>query len=750
MGYVQSASTVTLRARLTQLGREELLSGTTQITVKYFALGDGDANYRTPLILSPGKVPDVTGDYSGCTLSLADGAGLHYPLPSDEDTPGDDIVPEVTTTTKKLLFCCGSPSLISLSGNNLVCIVNVNKLMNAENKILYEWYSNAQNADVGTFATLSLGGAPTQEQSIPGSKTSPIQFSGTNNGTAVVLSGEPYANFYDFLCVNERIETNGVVTNVQTYDDIEFEFASSVDRYLWELINNIIIYKNDSVYNYLSSNGYYTDYTNIIRTLGEQPEEVNNTAKNSITDDVREMPSSLLPFSPMITSFSSLDVNKIPLSDTLLGPAAATISSGIHNLNHLVGAGPGGLLVSAREMGYYCEYIDGDTNTLAPIRGFVPTLMVENGYKSNYSDHDGDTNGIYSAIRIKEDMIINVNRTAGTQDKYVTTKDPGSMEHVFIYDAFSGYDLADNYDPTNNPTPHYSKFYDGTNNRGNFVTQFTAGDAIYTIEKLKWDPFHPKRQNPNGVRGFSTHNYTPSEYELSQMAAFDHIITQGRLLRLTTDPYIDYLLSSTSGTANYVNPYFGSVGDGGIAPTGVIYGTKTVSGNYEGGDVFGDSVNASRTFTFNTTNNSISYLKSLTNNLNNYWQASFQHNNLFGYGLTLLNYERAKCDVFFSTIFGAFTDKGTEGKAPPNIAKLFNHNVDKKQDEYQIVIKMTAKTKNIKNNNGTPYTAGLTLIFKNTYLKDDIKNGKVPTMPADKGWGYIDNIHPIIERTATM
>ena len=77
MGYVQSASTVTLRARLTQLGREELLSGTTQITVKYFALGDGDANYRTPLILSPGKVPDVTGDYSGCTLSLADGVGLH-------------------------------------------------------------------------------------------------------------------------------------------------------------------------------------------------------------------------------------------------------------------------------------------------------------------------------------------------------------------------------------------------------------------------------------------------------------------------------------------------------------------------------------------------------------------------------------------------------------------------------------------------------------------------------------------------
>ena len=140
MGYVQSASTVTLRARLTQKGREELLSGTTQLTVKYFALGDGDANYRTTSVLSTGKVPDVTGDYSGCTLSLADGVGLHHPISLTGGTnPSTVKLPATTATTTSLLFGCGSPSDLQFSANTLTCDLYVNRLMNAENKISYDW-----------------------------------------------------------------------------------------------------------------------------------------------------------------------------------------------------------------------------------------------------------------------------------------------------------------------------------------------------------------------------------------------------------------------------------------------------------------------------------------------------------------------------------------------------------------------------------------------------------------------------------
>ena len=45
MGYVQSGNTVSLKARLTQKGRELMLSGNTQLMVKYFGIGDGDVNY---------------------------------------------------------------------------------------------------------------------------------------------------------------------------------------------------------------------------------------------------------------------------------------------------------------------------------------------------------------------------------------------------------------------------------------------------------------------------------------------------------------------------------------------------------------------------------------------------------------------------------------------------------------------------------------------------------------------------------
>tara|TARA_R110000824_G_scaffold4945_10_gene23176 strand:+ start:1478 stop:3694 length:2217 start_codon:yes stop_codon:yes gene_type:complete len=738
MGYVQSASTVTLRARLTQKGREELLSGTTQITVKYFALGDGDANYRTNQVLSTGKVPDVTGDYSGCTLSLADGVGLHYPIPLTGDSPTVVVVPAVTATTKDLLFCCGTPSNIDLSGNTMICNIYVNRLMNAENKILYEWYDRSLNADTPAF-NFSLLGAPSIADRVPGSPTTPIQFSGTNNGTAVVLGGEPYANFYDFLCVNERAESGGVVTNTQYYDDIEFQFASSTDRYLWELINNIIIYKDDSVYDYLTTNGYYTHYTNFIRTGGEQGLEVNNGGKNTIKNDINEVDPAWIPYSPMVTSFSSLDVGKLPSSATKHQPT--------YNPTNIVGAGPGGLLVSAREMGYYSERTR-QGNQQNVLRGFLPTMLVEGGWKSNYGDSDANStsNHLYPCVRIKKDMIWNTSRTGGQADGYLNHKNPGSMEHVFIYDAFSGYAIDNNYNPNTFPVGKYSKFYDPLMNRGEFMSYLPQG--IYSLDKLKWDPFNPKEQNPNGVRGFSTSNYTPSEYALSQMAAFDHIITQGRLLRLDTDPFIDY--DAGNGTL-YENVGFGCVGDGGISPGGQIVGRMSQN-EYASGDFYanGSNVDSSREFIFNSQQNgNVSYMRKLSNNMGTYWHASLQKNGLYGYGLTLLNYERYLIDQFFHSLWGGLTNDQTGANAPGNIGNIFNGRIVKKNDEYSVRINMMAKTKNI-TNNGTPYSAQLQLIFNNTDVREDRSLEGTAGPAGTPGWGYITNISPIIERVATI
>ena len=727
MGYVQSGNTVTLRARLTQKGREELLSGTTQLTVKYFALGDGDANYRTSLLLSPGYVPDVTGDYSGCTLSLASGVGIHHPIDVTGNTvPSVVIPPPTTATTSTLLFGCGSPSNITLSGNTFTCDVYINRLLNAENKYLYDWYSNAYYADNVAF-NLPIGNS--RVDNIPGNSKNHIQFSGTNNGTAVILSGEPYANFYDFIYVKHRHEqSNGIVSYTHEYDDVKM-FMGSVDRYIWEMINNIFTYKNTLTYPYDLNSSYGVGYTNIIRTDSEKCIEVNNTKGKPIMGPiVGELPEEQLEVSPLITSFSSLPVFKIPTIDN-------SISPGTYSSTNLVGAGPGGLLVSAREYGYYAEFSNNDL-----MRGFLPTTLVENNYINHFSDNANYVN-LYPAIRIKPSL-----PNKGTGSAAFTAANRGGegqtptlnkLEHVFLYDAFSGY-----YNNNAGLVPKYSFFYDGS--LGDSRREFGYNeDIVFTMDKLKYDPFNPKLQNPTGIRGFSNNTYTPSEYELTQMSAFDHIITQGRLLRLTTDPYVDM---DYGGSSMLKNISYGCVGNGGLTPSGHFMGAM-LQGNYTKGDPMDPGVPYSKEFIFDAgttygTAGGDTYMNRLTTTRNQSWHASLQHRSMYGYGLTLLNYERYLADNFFRIIHQSLTASGE-----PKIAGIFDQNIKQIGDEYSFNIKIEVATKNIKNpQNGSPYKGILNLNFKHKIIRHD--TGTRVTPANAKGWGYIDNISPIIVRTA--
>lgn len=60
MGYLNTATTTTLTAKLTPLGRQKLIL-TNNNLVSSFSLGDSDANYRCPLPLSTGQVPSNGG-----------------------------------------------------------------------------------------------------------------------------------------------------------------------------------------------------------------------------------------------------------------------------------------------------------------------------------------------------------------------------------------------------------------------------------------------------------------------------------------------------------------------------------------------------------------------------------------------------------------------------------------------------------------------------------------------------------------
>lgn len=61
MGYNNTATTLTLTAKLTPLGRQKMVS-TNNALIKTFSLGDSDANYYTNLTLATGEIPGVGGD----------------------------------------------------------------------------------------------------------------------------------------------------------------------------------------------------------------------------------------------------------------------------------------------------------------------------------------------------------------------------------------------------------------------------------------------------------------------------------------------------------------------------------------------------------------------------------------------------------------------------------------------------------------------------------------------------------------
>ena len=83
MGFVSSSPKIILEAYYTQLGRYNLINGTSeQSMIKYFSINDPDVNYLVAVningndeknILPTGFVVDLTGDKNDCIKSVSAG-----------------------------------------------------------------------------------------------------------------------------------------------------------------------------------------------------------------------------------------------------------------------------------------------------------------------------------------------------------------------------------------------------------------------------------------------------------------------------------------------------------------------------------------------------------------------------------------------------------------------------------------------------------------------------------------------------
>lgn len=80
MGYINSATTTTLTAKLTPIGRKKIVEGDANL-ITSFSLGDSDANYNSTFELSSGNVPTAGGGM-GPNNSLTNSVGYNNSLKS--------------------------------------------------------------------------------------------------------------------------------------------------------------------------------------------------------------------------------------------------------------------------------------------------------------------------------------------------------------------------------------------------------------------------------------------------------------------------------------------------------------------------------------------------------------------------------------------------------------------------------------------------------------------------------------------
>ncbi len=139
MGFIPSANTLTLSAKLTPIGRKKLVTNNNSL-ITTFSLGDSDANYYTVPVLSTGQVPSSAGDI-GTNSSFSNSTTSKISLKSMLIVNANGVLQKLVEPT--------SPTIIteqllngvnSVSGGNLTQLT-INRNNNLTDSLVNLYYS---------------------------------------------------------------------------------------------------------------------------------------------------------------------------------------------------------------------------------------------------------------------------------------------------------------------------------------------------------------------------------------------------------------------------------------------------------------------------------------------------------------------------------------------------------------------------------------------------------------------------------
>ena len=123
MGYINTATTTTLTAKLTPVGRQKLIL-TNNNLIETFSLGDSDANYFATEPLATGQVPSDGGDngpYSTPTNSVGPNVSIKSMLIVNGN---GDLKKSVESASSQITTQMISNGLLSANTNTTKNIIN--------------------------------------------------------------------------------------------------------------------------------------------------------------------------------------------------------------------------------------------------------------------------------------------------------------------------------------------------------------------------------------------------------------------------------------------------------------------------------------------------------------------------------------------------------------------------------------------------------------------------------------------------
>jgi hypothetical protein len=217
MGFQASATSVTIRARLTNLGRKKLIENS-NTAFSHFMLGDSDANYYTSEPLPTGLVPGNSGNLafiSGSTSdNIASGVGINSKLWLTTVSSGPlKLKQNSSSTLVPTLRLIGETTV---SGDNVSYVTISKSATTSEFTNLFKSLSlPLSTANILTFSnTLASNG---------GWADTPFSGLGVSNVLLSVINNDQYGELIDgksikvTLPVYTGYTTGGTPTGATTY-----------------------------------------------------------------------------------------------------------------------------------------------------------------------------------------------------------------------------------------------------------------------------------------------------------------------------------------------------------------------------------------------------------------------------------------------------------------------------------------------------------------------------------------------------